>query len=188
MEAAGKSTPAGARTTEAAGTTTYSAYAPPCGPAGMTRATTRSPTLRRLSASAPSSSITRATSMPGTYGAGRPLSRAACEPARNSVSVGLTDAAWTRMRTSPAPACGSGSSKTCKTSGPPNVITPIAFIFVSPLPLSLPLSQESRREYGVPRERSAWPGWQRHSTPGEPGVGQRSRQPCAMAALPLVGR
>ena len=45
-----------------------------------------------------------------------------------------------------------------------------------------------QREYGVPLERIAWPVWQRHSTPGEPGVGQRSRQPCAMAALPLVGR
>src|SRR5260370_34496056 len=45
---------------------------------------------------------------------------------------------------------------------------------------SLPLSQESRGEYGVPRERIAWPVWQRHSTPGGPGVVQQWRQPCAM--------
>src|SRR2546422_1692662 len=80
------------------------------------------------------------------------------------------------MRRSPAPACGSGSSTTCKTSGPPHVVTPIAFIIVSSLPLALPETQEPRREDGVPRERSAWPGWQRHSTPGEPGVVQRWRQ------------
>ncbi len=51
------------------------------------------------------------------------------------------------VRSDPAPACGSGSSKTCKTSGPPNVVTPIAFIVVSSLPLSLPVTQEPRREY-----------------------------------------
>src|SRR5712691_11345317 len=64
----------------------------------------------------------------------------------------------------------------------------IAFIVVSSLPLALPETQELRREDGVPQERSAWPGWQRHSTPGEPGVVRLSRQPCAMAAFPLVGR
>src|SRR6266581_2767551 len=70
----------------------------------------------------------------------------------------------------------------------PYVVTPIAFIVVSSLPVSLPVTQEPRREYGVPRERSAWPVRQRHSTPGEPAVVQRWRQPCAMAAFPLVGR
>src|SRR6266700_2174005 len=53
------------------------------------------------------------------------------------------------MRTSPAPACGSGSSTTCRTSGPPHVVTPIAFIIVSSLPLALPLTHEPRREEGV---------------------------------------
>src|SRR6266567_620273 len=82
-----------------------------------------------------------------------------------------------------------GKLAMCKTSGPPNVVMPIAFfIIVSSLPLALPGTQELRREDGVPRERSLWPGWQRHSTPGEPGVVQQWRQPCAMAALPLVGR
>src|SRR5207247_9531557 len=68
----------------------------------------------------------------------------------------------------------------------PYVVTPIAFIVVSSLPVSLPVTQEPRREYGLPRERSAWPVRQRHSTPGEPAVVQRSRQPCVMAVrLPV---
>src|SRR5258708_39558551 len=92
------------------------------------------------------------------------------------------------MRTSPAPACGWGSSTTCKTSGPPHVVTPIAFIIVSSFPLALPETHELRREDGVPRERNTWPGWQHHSTPGEPVVVPLSRQPYAMAVLPLVGR
>ena len=43
-----------------------------------------------------------------------------------SVSVGLTAAACTRIRTSPVPGTGSGNSITRSTSGPPNSVRPIA--------------------------------------------------------------
>src|SRR5258708_18647303 len=44
------------------------------------------------------------------------------------MSVGLTAAARTRMRTCPGPASQSASSTTCRTSGPANCVTPPAFM------------------------------------------------------------
>jgi hypothetical protein len=36
-------------------------------------------------------------------------------------SIGFSPAAFTRTRTSPGPACGSGTSRSSSTPGPPNV-------------------------------------------------------------------
>ena len=90
-----------------------------------------SPGRRRAAKSPPPgpiASTTPAASIPGTYGFGRPSSRAEVAPERNPVSVGLTAAAWTRMRISPGPGVGSGMSWTCSTSGPPNSVRPTARI------------------------------------------------------------
>ena len=119
--------PAGTLTTDSAGSTISSLY-PPCEACGSTIAITCSPGRRSVAVCGPIWSTTPATSMPGTYGGGTSLSCAARAPLRRPVSVGLTAAAWTRMRTSPGPACGSGSSTTCSASGPPNSVTPIALM------------------------------------------------------------
>ena len=79
---------------------------------------TGSPTRNEVSTPGPIASTTPAASIPGTYGFGRPSSRAEVAPERNPVSVGLTAAAWTRMRTSPGPGIGSGMSWTRENLGP----------------------------------------------------------------------
>src|SRR3954467_3220061 len=59
------------------------------------------------------------------------------------VSVGLTAAVCTRIRTSPGPGTGSGKSITRNTPGPPNSIRPIARM-PGP-PFLIPFSARSRR-------------------------------------------
>src|SRR5262245_31174583 len=114
--------PSGTRATDAAGTTTSSAWAPPPGRRGLTIAITRSPS--RNVAPSPTPSTTPASSMPGMKGDRTPISANCstvnCRPLRKLMSVGFTVAAATRIRTSPAPGVGSGSSDTSSTSGPPS--------------------------------------------------------------------
>ena len=57
-------------------------------------------------------------------------------PLRMCVSAWLTPKARTRIRTSPSPGTGSGTSWICSTSGPPGLVMTIARI-VFPLPLTL---------------------------------------------------
>src|SRR5499427_2582416 len=72
----------------------------------------------------PTASTTPASSMPGIKGGRTPISASwstvNCRPLRKLMSVGLTVAAETRIRTSPPPGVGSGSSDTSNTSGLPS--------------------------------------------------------------------
>src|SRR5215471_221635 len=72
----------------------------------------------------PTASTTPANSMPGIKGGRTPISASwstvNCRPLRKLMSVGLTVAAETRIRTSPPPGVGSGSSDTSNTSGLPS--------------------------------------------------------------------
>ncbi|CAB4903688.1 unannotated protein [freshwater metagenome] len=90
VDAAAKSADFGACTTEVAGSTICSAYAPPNSLLGNTIATTRSPTLRRSSFSGPTASITPDASIPGIKGGSFRTMRWICPPARKIVSVGFT--------------------------------------------------------------------------------------------------
>src|SRR5690242_11002184 len=63
-------------------------------------------------------------------------------------SVGLTAAACTRIRTSPAPGTGSGRSITRSTSGPPNSVRPIARMCGPPLSIGFRRSLPGRNPGG----------------------------------------
>src|SRR5215470_338503 len=122
VAAASRLVPSGTRATDAVGTTTCSAWAPPPGRRGLTIAITRSPW--RNVAPSPTASTTPASSIPGMKGGRTPIpaswSTVNCRPLRKLISVGLTVAAATRIRTSLAPTVGSGNSDTSSTSGPPS--------------------------------------------------------------------
>ena len=92
--------------------TTKSATALPMAPPN-----TRSPTLKP-SAFSPISSTTPAKSYPNPDGAAIPKFRGRVGNRATAQSIGFRPAEVTRTRTSPAPGCGSGTSRNSKTSGP----------------------------------------------------------------------
>ena len=104
VAASARVAPSGIGTTEAAGTTSSSCCAPPSGRRGLTAAITSSPTLKPVDAG--SDRLDHAGGVhPGTHGAGRsPPPRW-----RRPMSVGLTAAALTAIRTSPSPGVARGT-------------------------------------------------------------------------------
>jgi 16S rRNA (adenine1518-N6/adenine1519-N6)-dimethyltransferase len=99
-----------------AGTTTYSAYPPPC-----VSEHTASPAFHAFTPS-PNAAISPATSSPST---GEASAGGGYFPARCSKSARFTPAARTRINTSPAPASGRAPCTTFITSGPPGASIPI---------------------------------------------------------------
>ena len=136
---------------------------------------TASPTASSVAASVPISSMTPAASMPGMYGGGSFRSASALAPFRTKVSVGLTAAACTRIRTSPGPACTSGRSTTCSASGPPNSITPTPCMIPS-LPLGVVRAVQSSRRRESHLAGSGSPPLPRRTTLGQPQFAQRRRR------------
>ena len=190
--AASNETPAGLRTTWAAGATVSSANVP-CGSviraASQSEPKTSSPG-RRSSTRAPTASTTPATSLPRT-GVDGPRSPALSRrtygtPAVTIQSGVLTLVALTRTRTSSSPTSGSGSSPSASTrSGWPYPVWTIARISRAPSfqsdafdrqqpPDLLPDARPRRRVRGAPRRRRAPP--QAARRPQRPGGRARRRQ------------
>ena len=113
--------PSGIATTDAAGTTRSAAWAPPSGRRGLTAAITASPAASR-STPDPTDSTVPAASIPGVHGGSSPWAPVARRP----MSVGLTAAAATAIRTSPSAGSRTGRSMTSRTSGPPGSRMPTA--------------------------------------------------------------
>src|ERR1700747_2724737 len=93
--------------------------------------------------------------------------------------------ASTFTRTSPAPACGSSTSRIFNTSGPPNSVKPTAFIRPSERPGAASIFLTSETEWGVLTHA----GGQRNRRDG-PRVGaiRGNRKPIPTADSPLADR